>query len=208
MDNTFTNNGAWGILFVPYPDSGMPSLNQKCGNFGGFQVSGLGCVSEPEGDALHGDSFVNDGYFGNPSNADFGHIVLHAGLPSNCYADNTAPRGSAPPNLEQLHPTCGGTTTTTNNDGNLVTQVECDSRLAACPAGAMYPPQTGVHLAPLPLGLPTMADPCAGVPSNAWCPSGGSTASSFGAPTGGRARAGSGQGTTAAVTPRDRRGRA
>ena len=24
MDNTFSNNGAWGILFVPYPDSGTP----------------------------------------------------------------------------------------------------------------------------------------------------------------------------------------
>ena len=52
MDNTFSNNGAWGVLFVPYPDSGTPSLNQKCADFGGFQMSGLGCVFEPEGDAL------------------------------------------------------------------------------------------------------------------------------------------------------------
>ena len=93
MDNTFSNNGAWGILFVPYPDSGTPSLHQKCAAFGGFEISGLGCVFEPEGDALTGNTFVNDGYFGNPSNADFGQILLHAGLPSNCYADNNAPRG-------------------------------------------------------------------------------------------------------------------
>ena len=26
MDNTFSDNGAWGTLFVPYPDSGTPSL--------------------------------------------------------------------------------------------------------------------------------------------------------------------------------------
>ena len=185
MDNTFSNNGAWGILFVPYPDSGTPSLHQKCANFGGFQISGLGCVFEPEGDALHGNTFVNDGYFGNPSNADFGQIVLHSG-PAVATATPTTPRprGSAPPNLEQLQPTCGVTTTTTNTDGTLVAQVECDSRLAACPAGANYPPQTGVHLAPLPHGLPTMADPCAGVPANAWCPSGGSTGSSLGRPGG------------------------
>ena len=167
MDNTFSNNGAWGILFVPYPDSGTPSLHQKSANFGGFQISGLGCVFEPEGDALRGNTFVNDGYFANPSNADFGQIVLHAGLPSNCYADNAAPGGSAPPNLEQLQPTCGVTTTSTNGDNTLVAQVECDSRLAACPAGATYPPQTGVHLAPLPAGCrpwPTRAPACRRTP--------------------------------------------
>jgi hypothetical protein len=57
----------------------------------------------------------------------------------------------------------------TNLDGALVTQVECDSGLASCPAGVQYPAKTGVHLEPLPRGLPTMPDPCAGVPSNAWC---------------------------------------
>jgi hypothetical protein len=32
MDNTFSNNGAWGVLFVPTPTRGTPSLNQKCAN--------------------------------------------------------------------------------------------------------------------------------------------------------------------------------
>jgi hypothetical protein len=180
MDNTFSNNGAWGILFVPYPDSGTPSPHQKCADFGGFEISGLGCVFEPEGDALKSNTFVNDGYFGNPSNADFGQILLHSGPPSNCYADNNSPRGSAPPNLEQLQPTCGVTSTSTNSDNTLLAQVECDSRLAPCPPGATYPPQTDVRLAPLPTNLPTMANPCAGVPSNAWCPAGGSAGSSLG----------------------------
>ena len=76
------------------------------------------------------------------------------------------------------------TTTTTNADTTLVTEAECDARLFPCPAGADYPAQTGVHLEPLPTGLPTMADPCAGVPSNAWCPSGGSSGSASGAPVG------------------------
>jgi hypothetical protein len=172
MDNTFSNNGAWGVLFVPYPDSGTPSLHQKCSDFGGFQISGLGCVFEPEGNALTSNTFVNDGYFGNPSNADFGQIVLHTGLPTNCFSDNTAPKGSAPPNLEQLQPTCGVTSTTTNADSTLLAQVECDARLASCPAGASYPPQTGVRLASLPSNLPTMPNPCAGVPSNDWCAAG------------------------------------
>ncbi len=120
MDNTFSNNGAWGVLFVPYPDSGTPSLNQKCADYGGYQISGLGCVFEPEGDALKGNTFVHDGFYANPTNADFGQIVLHTGLPSNCYADNTAPGGSVPANLEQLQPTCGVPTTATNTDNTLV----------------------------------------------------------------------------------------
>ena len=186
MDNTFSNNGAWGVLFVPYPDSGTPSLHQKCANFGGFQTSGLGCVFEPEGDALKGNTFVNDGYYANPSNSDFGQIVLHTGLPSNCFTDNTAPGGSAPANLEQLQPVCGVTTTTTNGDSTLLGQVECDARLLPCPPDSKYPPQTGVRLAPLPSGLPTMSNPCAGVPSNAWCPSSGSSGSSLGTLKGGR----------------------
>jgi hypothetical protein len=202
MDNTFSNNGAWGILFVPYPDSGTPSLNQKCANYGGFQIAGLGCVFEPEGDALKGNTFVNDGYLKNPSDADFGQILLHSGLPSNCYADNTAPLGSAPPNLEQLQPTCGVTTTTTNSDSTLLAQVECDSRLAPCPAGANYPAQTGVRLAPLPAGLPTMADPCAGVPSNAWC----SSASALGPPGPAHGRGASLHATTAVAAGYQRSG--
>ena len=30
MDNTIANNGAWGILFVPYAQAGKPSLHQTC----------------------------------------------------------------------------------------------------------------------------------------------------------------------------------
>jgi hypothetical protein len=171
MDNTFANNGAWGTLYVPYPDSGTPSLHQKCAHYGGFQISGLGCVFEAENDRLAGNTYVHNGFFGNPTNADFGQLVVHTGLPSNCYVGNTAPQGSEPPNLEQTQPTCG-VKSTAGLDTALLTQVECDSRLAACPVGASYPPMTGVHLEPMPRGLPSMADPCAGVPSNAWCPSG------------------------------------
>ena len=123
MDNTFSNNGAWGILFVPYPDSGTPSLNQKCANYGGFQISGLGCVFEPEGDALIGNTFVNDGYFGNPSNADFGQIVASCGPAVELLRrQHRAPRqraaesGAAPADLrrddhddeQRQHPACPG----------------------------------------------------------------------------------------------------
>ena len=87
-------------------------------------------VFEPEGNALKGNTFVNHGYYANPSNSDFGQIVLHTGLPLNCFTDDTALGGSAPANLEQLQPVCGvTTTTTTNGDSTLLGQVECDARL-------------------------------------------------------------------------------
>jgi hypothetical protein len=65
----------------------------------------------------------------------------------------------------------------TNFQGALVTEVECDADLGTCPPGSQYPAKSGVHLEPLPQGLPTMGDPCAGVPANAWCAPGSSMGS-------------------------------
>jgi hypothetical protein len=170
-DNNFSNNGAWGVLFVPYPDSGKPSAGQTCKGTGGFETKGFGCVYDPEGDALLQNTFTNDGFFGNPDNVDFGQITLDAGIPSNCYAGNRAPLGSAPPDLEATQPVCGKTTTAANTGGALLGQVLCDTGFGTCPAGAKYPPATGVQLERFPQGLPTMPDPCRGVPANAWCSS-------------------------------------
>jgi len=172
MDNTFSDNGAWGILFVPFPDANKPSLNQNCARTGGVENGAFGCVYDPMNDALLDNTFTNNGYFGNPGNADFGQIVLNAGQRQNCYAGNHAPNGSAPPNLEQLQPTCGAITTTANTGGPLLAQVLCDTGFSGCPAGANYPKVTGVIVHPLPKDLPTMPNPCQGVPENPWCPGG------------------------------------
>jgi hypothetical protein len=171
MDNTFENNGAWGTLFVPYPDSGTPSLHQSCPKTGGVETTGFGCVYDPEGDALLDNTYVHDGYFGNPSDSDYGQIVLDGGQPQNCFAGNTAPQGSAPANLEQTQPTCGAITKSGNTGGALLGQVLCDTGFGSCPAGAHYPKPSKIIMKPLPANLPTMPNPCAGVPSNAWCPS-------------------------------------
>ena len=172
MDNTFSNNGAWGVLFLPYPDSGTPSLNQKCAHFGGFQMSGPRLRLRAGGERVEGEHVRQRRLLRQPDQrrlrAD--RAAHRPALELLRRQHGTA--GSAPANLEQLQPTCGVTTTTTNGDNTLVAQVECDSRLAPCPAGSNYPAQTGVRLQALPKGLPTMANPCAGVPSNPWCPSG------------------------------------
>ena len=172
MDNTFSNNGAWGVLFVPYPDSNKPELGQTCHGTGGVQNAAFGCIYDPMNDALLHNHFVHNGYFGNPGNADYGQIVFNAGQPQNCFAGNIAPNGSAPPNLEQLQPTCGAITKAANTGGPLLNQVLCDTGFAGCPPGANYPKVTGVVVHPLPKSLPSMPNPCLGVPANAWCSGG------------------------------------
>lgn len=175
MDNTFSGNGAWGILFVPFPDHDKPFKGVTCASSGGHELKGLGCIYDPEGDSLLHNSFSDNGFWKNPDNADFGQITLYDHEPQNCYAGNTAPDGSAPADLEQAQPTCGTSTTASNTGGTLLGQVECDTGFGICPAGASYPKPsaTGVVMHPLPAsGLPTMPDPCKGVPANAWCKGG------------------------------------
>lgn len=180
MDNRFVDNGAWGILFVPYPDSSKPVDGQTCSGTGGVQNAALGCIYDPEGDALLNNTFVHDGYFGNPSNSDFGQIAFSPGQPQNCFAGNTDPQGSAPADLETIQPTCGTITKKANTGGPLLAQVLCDTGFGTCPAGAHYPTASKVVLKPLPSALPTMPNPCLGVPTNAWCPAGSTTSAVHG----------------------------
>jgi hypothetical protein len=174
MDNQFTNNGAWGFLMVPYPDSGTPDLGQTCSGTGGVENPAFGgCLYDPMNNALLHNTFGHNGFFGNPSNADFGQITINTGKPQNCYVGNTAPNGSAPPDLQQAQPTCGKLTTAANTGGPLLAQVLCDTgTTSSCTASSVYPQPTGVIMHPLPGGLPTMPNPCAGVPDNAWCSGG------------------------------------
>jgi hypothetical protein len=179
MDNRFVDNGAWGTLFVPYPDSGKPSDDQTCAGTGGVENSALGCIYDPEGDALLHNTYVNDGYFGNPSNSDFGQIAFSSGQPQNCFAGNVDPQGSAPADLEHTQPTCGAITKAANTGGALLDQVLCDTGFGGCPAGAHYPKPSKVLIKPLPANLPTMPNPCTGVPANPWCPAGESVSGAF-----------------------------
>jgi hypothetical protein len=173
MDNTFTNNGAWGFLMVPYPDSGTPDLGQTCSGTGGVENAAFGCIYDPMNNALLHNTFSHNGYFGNPSNADFGQITINTGKPQNCYVGNTAPNGSVPADLERAQPTCGRLTTAANTGGALLNEVLCDTGTpSSCTPSSAYPQSTGVIMHPLPSGLATMPNPCTGVPDNAWCSGG------------------------------------
>ncbi len=167
-DNLFMNNNAWGLLVVPYPDDGNPSMGQSCAQLNGTQVQGLGCVLESSGNHVLNNFFVGNGGFGNPTNGDLGQIVLVGGQPANCYAGNLTPHGTTPTDLEQTQPRCGGTAAA-NTGGDLLGQVLCDTGFGTCPPGSNYPARGPVQMQPLPGDLATMPDPCTGVPANPWC---------------------------------------
>jgi len=169
LDNTFADNGAWGLLIVPYAQNGTPSLGQTCSGAGGIELPPFGCTLDPQGNAVVHNTFVHDGYFGNPTNGDYAQVTLFPGEPQNCYRGNRAPDGSTPVDLEQTQAQCGVITTSANTDQTLFGEVLCDTGLAPCPPGANYPAATGVVLHPVPRNLATMPDPCAGVPDNPWC---------------------------------------
>ncbi|MCL4445312.1 MAG: hypothetical protein M1134_00325 [Actinobacteria bacterium] len=185
MDNHFYNNGAWGFLFVPYPDTGTPATGQHCqggvpgsvlkakgGVLSLLAAGGVTCYFDAFGNTLAHNTFYHNGFFANPSNSDFGQIRGLTGNPQNCFIGNVAPDGTAPSNLQATQSQCGKIATTQNTGGPLLAQVICDSGFGYCSANAKYPQPTGVIMHPLPANLPTMPNPCVGVPADPWCPGG------------------------------------
>ena len=190
-DNQFLDNGAWGMLFVPYPDSNTSSDGKTCKSTGGLVATALGihgvaCLYDPEGDASLKNKFSGNGTFGNPSNADYGNLVVGGNVPGDCFSGNTqwnssftqetGPATSAD-SAPQLTPsTCGARIPKAgllggNTDLTLLSQAECDAGVLTGCSFASYPQATAVVMQPLP-SLPSMPNPCVGVPANAWCQGG------------------------------------
>jgi hypothetical protein len=181
MNNRFVNNGAWGVLFLPYPDTETPPPDApNCQ--GGINTVNNVCLYDDWGNALTGNYFQNNGFFGNATNGDFGEVTETA-APTNCFRGNTDASGtvtSSPSGLEQLKPVCDGHTVPPDTNPQLTNQVACDSQFFApllptgsqpCLPGSNYPRTTRVVMPPLPTRqLPSMPKPCAGVPKNPWCP--------------------------------------
>jgi hypothetical protein len=173
MNNRFENNGAWGLIVVPYPDSGPPCT-------GGTQTPAA-CIFDESGIHVLNNSFQNNGGFGNPTNGDIGAVNLEPG-PPDCYSGNTdgsGPATTSPANLQQQYPSCTGQTVPPNQNPVFLSEVACDSQsiqLAAlsggafCLPGSNYPRHTpGQPMPPVPSGLPSMPQVCSGVTADPWC---------------------------------------
>jgi hypothetical protein len=192
--NTFTNNGSWALLVVPYIDTGTPPPIAHC-NGGIDNWMGTGwCFYATWGNQLLDNTFSHNGSFANPTNGDLGDISdPQPTLPGNCWNGNTDAGGLTewPANLQATNGTCGQVNQggepvdigNATNPDSLTGQVICASELfGPCdPSFGSYPRSTDVTLLPLATQA-SMPDPCAGVPVNPWCPSGGGSSSTPGAP--------------------------
>ncbi|MEA2367534.1 MAG: hypothetical protein QOH38_252 [Thermoleophilaceae bacterium] len=183
VGNRFERNGAWGVVFVPYPDVGDPPPGATCqgGTQTGTPPNDV-CLYDDWDNALLHNSFKHNGSFGNDTNGDVGELTSTA-APSNCYRGNVEAGGgqvtTSPSGLQQSKPTCGGTVPPDQNPP-FFNQIACDSQVFAgivpgtsqpCPPGASYPQRTKVVMPRLPhSGLRTMPHPCRHVPANPWCP--------------------------------------
>src|SRR3954454_1883109 len=150
MDNRFENNGAWGIILVPYPDTETPPAGQNCQ--GGIAGPNNFCLFDDWGNELANNTFDHNGFFGNDTNGDIAEITFTAG-PTNCFHGNKHPDGSpattSPSDLQTTKPKCDGSPAPPDSTPDFPAQVLCDSQFIEnppCPPGAKSPPQTKIVL--------------------------------------------------------------
>lgn len=175
-ENTIYNNGAWGVLLAPYPDTETPPPIAHCEGGVGTEIEGQAvCYYDDFGNEVENNTLTNNGFFGNPSNVDLAELS-NLNNPGNCWHGNVDTSGTvtSEPQFIQSppHSECGIPDSGEPLASSLGAQVACDTKFfASCPEGvpANYPQRTKVELQPLP-SEPTMPDPCAGVPRNSWCP--------------------------------------
>jgi hypothetical protein len=176
MHNRIVRNNAWGVLIqVQQGEGGKPCIG------GALNMTVFGihfeCLFEPWGNAILKNRFAGNGSFGHASNGDIAALNFIAGNPTNCYSGNTNPAGltTSPAGLEQTYPACTGAPASANPNVALALELLCGNEGALvggsipCPGGKPYPRRTHVVMHALPKNLPSMPDPCAGVPSNPWC---------------------------------------
>ncbi len=175
MHNRFVNNNAWGVIFVAYPDSGKPCTG---GTLNSPLLGKGSCLYDDWGDRLLDNTFSHNGRFKNPTNGDFEQLNLES-HPSDCFSGNTDTSGalnSDSQNLETKYPTCTKTKVSPNLNVPFLDEVLCDSGDSlppfGCQPGDHYPKRdpSKIVMHSLPTSkLPTMPNPCKGVPKNKWC---------------------------------------
>ena len=176
MNNRFVNNNAWGIAVVPYPDSGPPctggTLEFADPRSGQLPVRRVGRRADRQ------QVLEQRRAMGTRPTVDFDQLNFES-HPSDCYRGNTDASGHLSPDaakLQQQYPTCTTTDVPPNINVPFLDEVLCDTQVSlppfGCQPGDHYPRRTKVVMHPLPRKLPSMPNPCAGVPANPWCPAG------------------------------------
>jgi hypothetical protein len=177
--NRVEDNGSWGILLVPFPDTGTPPPIANCAggvpNPGGvLGALGVTCYFNDFGNEVRGNFLRGNGAFGNDTNGDLADISDPTD-DANCWHGNFDPNGvtTAPPDLQTTNGKCGVPGQGADLTSDLAQEVICATQAfgpcAGLPGEPGYPQRTNVALMPLPRER-SMRDPCAGVPRNPWCP--------------------------------------
>jgi hypothetical protein len=172
MNNRFVHNNAWGVVLVPYSDTGKPCTG---GTLNSPILGNGSCLYDEWGDALLHNSFTANGGYGNPTNGDFEQLNFET-HPNDCYSANTNTAGSLTADAaqrQQASPICTSTPVAANPNIPFLNEVLCDSGVKVsgfgCQPGDHYPRATRIVMHKLPRHLATMPNPCAGVPANPWC---------------------------------------
>jgi len=140
-------------------------------------VSATLCLFPAHGNRVYGNVFSGNGSFGNVTNGDLGTVgLLAAATPRNCFFANHATHGpvtSAPANIQRpsvdgVPCSKPGTTANAALLGQLICATGATQLGIPCPSGSHYPQQTRIVMAPIPR-LPSMPNPCFGVPRNGFC---------------------------------------
>lgn len=144
------------------------------GGYPNIPARGL-CLLPARGNLIFGNIFRDNGKFGNSGNSDLATAGLIAGsaVPRNCFYANkaigsaltSAPVGIEQPGLDGRP--CGRPGT--GSDAVLLAQLGCATLSGQCKVpDSFYPRQTRIDYVPLPT-LPSMPDPCAGIPQKTFC---------------------------------------
>ena len=171
-DNLVTHQGGWGIVVNDFPDTSPPINNPE------YCAGGMPGVPTPFGTACYFVAFNNrvldnrlrdNGFFGNPSNVDLADSSIPFAV-DNCFRGNRDPGGLTSDPAHIQSPAVLGMCGVAGQGDNdvLQAQLAC-AAFGVCPAGGTYPQTTEVRLLPIPHHLPTMPEPCEGVPDNPWC---------------------------------------
>ena len=179
--NRFVNNKAWAVAIVPFVDN---AKQNECtgGLWGNSTVStllGASCLFEGTGIHVTGNTFVNNGGFGNPTNGDIFNLsglFDNHGL-ANCFDNNIDSKGltTEPSGLQTTNAMCGQPLQLITDGMGLqrAFHVLCNLQQAATDStycnGDVYPHPSKIVIIKIPKQQ-SMPNPCKGLPSRpAFC---------------------------------------
>ena len=186
IENTFSGNKAWGVLLVPYPATEapppqVPEADHCRGGIGSGSGETYVCYYDDFANEIANNKFSDNGGVRQSHQRRHRRSLQprdRRQLLARQHRVGGGTPGSYPPAIESTHGTCGQPNSGEPATSVLSAQATCDSQLVApCPPapGEEYPRSSEVKLMPLPAQR-TMPNPCAGVPANAWCTGGATSA--------------------------------